>query len=398
MECMKKLADTHMFTTYGRQPILLVKGNGCKVWDDTGKEYIDFLGGIAVCALGHASPIVTKALDEQSRTLVHVSNIFYTKPQIELAQLLTANSFANRVFFCNSGAEANEAAIKLARKYHNTVKKDGPKIIVSMNNSFHGRTICTLSATGQDKVKVGFAPLLDGFRFVDFNNINQLDKATAQGDVGAIILEPIQGEGGVVCAQKDYLKKVRSLCDDRDIILIFDEIQVGLGRTGKLFAYEHFDVTPDIMTLAKALGNGLPIGAMLAKENLAEAFQPGSHATTFGGTPLVTAVAKAVLTSILNDGILENTIKMGQYFREQIKEKLMPSYKCIKEIRGEGLIIGIELSVQGAQIVKKCMEMGLLINCTQDTILRFLPPLIVKKDEINSAVQILAKAFEETQG
>lgn len=396
MECMKKVADTHMFTTYGRLPVLLVKGKGCLVWDDANKEYIDFLGGIAVCALGHASPIVTKALDEQSRTLVHVSNIFYTKPQIELAQLLTANSFADRVFFCNSGAEANEAAIKLARKYHNAVKKDGPKFIVSMNQSFHGRTMATLSATGQEKIKIGFDPLLEGFHFVDFNDINQLDKATAQGNVGAIILEPIQGEGGVICAQNDYLKKVRSLCDDRDIILIFDEVQVGIGRTGKLFAYEHFGVTPDIMTLAKALGNGLPIGAMLAKEKLAEAFQPGSHATTFGGTPLVTAVAKAVLTSILNDGILDNTVEMGQYFREQIKEQLMPSYKCIKGIRGKGLIIGIELSIPGASIVKKCLDMGLLINCTQDTILRFLPPLIVQKEEIDSAIRILAKAFEES--
>ena len=396
MTCMKKVADTHMFTTYGRQPILLVKGKGCLVWDNKNKKYIDFLGGIAVCALGHASPVVTKALDEQSRTLVHVSNIFYTKPQIELAQMLTANSFADRVFFCNSGAEANEAAIKLSRKYHNIVKKDGAKFIVSMNYSFHGRTMGTLSATGQEKIRIGFEPLLEGFRFVDFNDINQLDKATAQGDVGAILIEPIQGEGGVVCAQKDYLKKVRYLSDDRGIILIFDEVQVGMGRTGKLFAYEHFDVTPDIMTLAKALGNGLPIGAMLAKEKLAEAFQPGSHATTFGGTPLVTAVAKAVFTSILNDGILENTVKMGQYFREQIKEKLMPSYKCIKGIRGEGLIIGMELSIPGVPIVKKCMEMGLLINCTQDTVLRFLPPLIVKKDEIDSAIQILAKAFEES--
>ena len=395
MGCMKEIADTHMFTTYGRMPILLIRGKGCLVWDDTGKEYIDFLGGIAVCALGHSSPVVTKALDEQSRTLVHVSNIFYTKPQIELAQLLTANSFADRVFFCNSGAEANEAAIKLARKYHNIVKKDGQKFIVSMNQSFHGRTMGTLSATGQEKIKTGFEPLLEGFRFVDFNDINQLDNITAHGDVGAILLEPIQGEGGVVCAQKDYLEKVRSLCDDRDIILIFDEVQVGMGRTGKLFAYEHFGITPDIMTLAKALGNGLPIGAMLAKEKLAAAFQPGSHATTFGGTPLVTAVAKAVLTSILNDGILENTVEMGQYFRKQIKEQLMPSYKCIKGIRGEGLIIGLELSVPGTPIVKKCMDMGLLLNCTQDTILRFLPPLIVQKNEIDSAIQILAKAFEE---
>jgi len=281
-ETTMQMADKYMFQTYGRFPLCLVKGEGCRVWDEEGKEYLDFVGGIAVCALGHSSPIVARALGEQSGKLVHVSNLYYTRPQTELAKLLVEHSFADRVFFCNSGAEANEAAIKLARRYSKEKFGDKRHVIVSMNNSFHGRTMATLSATGQGKIQVGYDPLLEGFKFAEFNDFDSLE-GTVDESVCAVILEPIQGEGGVVCPDPDYLKKVRGLCKDKDVTLIFDEVQVGMGRTGRFFAHEHYGVTPDIVTMAKALGNGLPIGAMLSTEELSLAFGPGSHATTLEG-------------------------------------------------------------------------------------------------------------------
>ncbi len=307
-------ADRFMFKTYKRFPITLVKGDGCRVWDENGKEYIDFVGGIAVCALGHSSPIVSKALYEQSKELVHVSNLFYTQPQTELAQILVENSFADRVFFCNSGAEANEAAIKLARRYSKEKFGSGRHSIITMHNSFHGRTMATLSATGQEKIRKGFDPLLQGFRYVPFNDLENL-RSAIDGSVCAVMVEPLQGEGGVVLPDPDYLKGVREICREHDILFILDEIQVGMGRTGRLFAYQHFGITPDIMALAKALGNGLPIGAMLAIEELADAFGPGSHATTFGGTPLFTAGALAVVKSLVNDGWTEKAREMGDYFK-----------------------------------------------------------------------------------
>jgi acetylornithine aminotransferase len=387
----KELADKVMFQTYGRFPLTLVKGDGCRVWDEDGKEYLDFVAGIAVCSLGHSSPVVTEALVDQSKILVHVSNLYYTKPQTDLAKLLVENSFADRVFFCNSGAEANEAAIKLARRFWNDKFNSGKNIIVSMENSFHGRTMATLSATGQKKIQAGYDPLLQGFKFVPFNDIDALSGAIDE-KVCAVILEPIQGEGGIVCPKEGYLTKVRDLCNEREVSLIFDEVQVGMGRTGKLFAHEHYGVEPDIMTLAKALGNGLPIGAMLAKEELGQAFGPGSHATTFGGTPLVTSVSLAVLRSILNDGWLENCSKMGTYMKEKL-QGLKEKYKTIKNVRGLGLILGLEIERSGAPFVQKCMEKGFLINCTQENILRFVPPLIVKEKEIDSLVEALDGIF-----
>jgi len=386
-------ADRYMFKTYSRFPITLVRGEGCRVWDEEGKSYLDFIGGIAVCALGHSSPIVTKALEEQSRMLVHVSNLFYTKPQINLARLLVDNSFADRVFFANSGAEANEAAIKLARKYARDNMGEGKHIIICMDNSFHGRTMATLSATGQDKVRKGFDPLLSGFRFVPFNDVDAIARAI-DDETCAVMLEPIQGEGGVVVPGSSYLQEVRNLCDDRGILLIFDEVQVGMGRTGKLFAHEHYGVHPDIMTLAKALGNGLPIGAMLATERLSESFGPGTHASTFGGTPLVTAVATAVVQSMLEDGMLEHCAEMGAYFRERLQD-LVDKYSFVKEVRGLGLIIGLQLEVEGGPLVNACLEKGFLINCTQDKVLRFLPPLIVEQDEIDQMVDCLDSIFGE---
>ncbi len=392
-ETTMSLADKYMFKTYARFPLTLVRGDGCRVWDEDGKEYLDFVGGIAVCALGHSSPIVSKALEHQSKELVHVSNLYYTRPQTELAQLLVENSFADRVFFCNSGAEANEAAIKLARRYAN--EKFGPQrhLIISMEDSFHGRTMATLSATGQEKIKAGYNPLLEGFTFVPFNDLESLDGVLDES-VCAVMLEPIQGEGGVVVPDAGYLKGVKALCQDREALLIFDEVQVGMGRTGKLFAHEHYGITPDIMTLAKALGNGLPIGAMLAIEELSNAFGAGSHATTFGGTPLVTAVSKAVVTSLLEDGWIDHCRVVGDYFKERLEE-LAKKYDFIKEVRGQGLILGVEMMRPGAEVVKAMMEKGFLINCTQEKVLRFIPPLIVEKEEIDLLVETLENVLDQ---
>ncbi len=380
-------ADKYIFQTYGRFPLTLVRGEGCRVWDENGKEYLDFVGGIAVCALGHSSTLITKVLEEQSKALVHVSNLYYTVPQVKLARLLVENSFADRVFFCNSGAEANEAAIKLARRFSNEKFGNERHVIISMEGSFHGRTMATLSATGQDKIKKGYNPLLEGFRFVPFNDLPALERAMDKS-VCAVILEPVQGEGGVICPREGYLQGVRKICNEKDIILIFDEVQVGMGRTGRLFAHEHFGVTPDIMTLAKALGNGLPIGAMLSKEYLSGAFSPGSHASTFGGTPLVTAVAGAVSRSLLYEGWIDNSRNMGEYFKKRLLV-LKDRHAVIKEVRGIGLIIGMELDREGAGIVNACIEKGFLINCTHENVLRFVPPLIVGKNEIDLLVKAL---------
>ena len=386
-ETTKDLADKYLFPTYKRPPFALVKGEGCRVWDESGKEYLDFVGGIAVCALGHSSPIVTKALEEQSRTLVHVSNLYYTRPQAELAKLLVENSFADRVFFCNSGAEANEAAIKIARRYTREKCGPGKHTIICMQGSFHGRTMATLSATGQSKVQIGYDPLLEGFKFVPFNDLAAL-RAAVDDTASAVMLEPIQGEGGIVMPHPDYLKGVKQICREKGALLIFDEIQTGMGRTGRLFAYEHFGVSPDIMSLAKALGNGLPIGAMLSTEALSTAFGPGSHASTFGGTPLVTAVSKAVFTSLLNDGWLEHCRTMGAYFMGRLNE-MKKRHACVKEVRGLGLIIGVELDRPGAPVLEACVQRGFLINCAQDKVLRFGPPLVVAKKEIDQLMDAL---------
>lgn len=386
-ESTREVADRVMFRTYGRVPITLVEGKGCRVWDEGGREYLDFVGGIAVCALGHSSPIVTRALEEQSKKLVHVSNLYYTRPQTELAALLVANSFADRVFFCNSGAEANEAAIKLARKYARENSETDRYTIISMENSFHGRTMATLSATGQAKIQVGYAPLLNGFRFVPFNDLPALEKVL-DPSVAAVMLEPIQGEGGVVCPSPDYLKGVRDLCDRTGASLIFDEVQVGMGRTGMFLAHEHYGVAPDILTLAKALGNGFPIGAMMSTERLASAFGPGSHASTFGGTPLATAVSRAVVTSILKDGWLEHARTMGEYFRGELKA-LAAKRPVIREVRGLGLIVGLELDILAAPVVEACLKEGFLINAPKEKVLRFVPPLVVQKEEIDALIQAL---------
>jgi predicted acetylornithine/succinylornithine family transaminase len=382
--------DQSILQTYSRYPVVLVKGKGANVWDNKGRQYLDFLSGIAVCNLGHCHPSVVKAAQMQLEKLIHVSNFFYTGPQAELSGLLTRHSFADRVFFCNSGAEANEAAFKLARKY--AYKQSGGKRfeIITMQDSFHGRTFATLSATGQEKFHKGFAPLLPGFKYVPFNDIGALKEAVTELTC-AVMLEPIQGEGGVNVPSENYLQEVRELCDREGILLILDEVQVGMGRTGKIFAYEHYGAAPDILTVAKALSGGLPAGAMLATEKVSQGFAPGSHASTFGGNPVVMAAGAAVMKELTEGDVLENCRRMGDYFHERLTWLGNKHPEIIKEIRGLGLIIGMELNIDGKDIVQCCLDQGLIINCTMDRVLRFLPPLIVKKDEIDQCVDVLDK-------
>lgn len=387
-------AEKVIATTYKRFPIVIKKGSGCTLWDTEDRVYTDFVAGIAVCNIGHAHPGVSKALSLQSDTLFHVSNLYYTIPQVELASWLVENSFADRVFFCNSGAEANEAAIKLARKYFKDKGETGRFRIIAMDKSFHGRTMATLSATGQDKIKKGFEPLLEGFDFVPFNEIEAL-RNKIEPSTCAVIIEPIQGEGGVRCPDPEYLKNVRQICDETGTLLIFDEIQTGMGRTGKLFAYEHFGIEPDIMTLAKALANGLPIGAMLAKEHVASAFGHGSHASTFGGTPIVTAASLEVVKVLTEDKIIDRCLKVGEYFKEKLMW-LKSRHESIEDVRGLGLLLGMKLKKKGGSVVMNCMEKGFLINCIQENILRFIPPLTIGKDEIDSLVTCLDEILDDT--
>ncbi|MFW6334619.1 MAG: aspartate aminotransferase family protein [Desulfosalsimonas sp.] len=384
-------AETVIAGTYKRFPLVFEKGRGCTLWDTGGSQYTDFVAGIAVCNLGHASPEISRVLHMQADRLFHVSNLYYTIPQIELAEKLTSLSFADRVFFCNSGAEANEAAIKLARKHFFDRGDHGRWRIVAMDQSFHGRTFATLSATGQQKVREGFEPILEGFDFVPFNDFQSLREAVTEKTC-AVMIEPVQGEGGIRTADPQYLKAVRRLCSENGIKLIFDEIQTGIGRTGKLFAYEHFGVEPDIMTLAKALGNGLPIGAMLAKEDAAAAFTPGSHASTFGGTPVISAAALEVLKIIEKEGVLGHCEKIGEYFRQELLN-LKERHSVIEEVRGIGLMLGMKLAGKGAPVVKACMEKGYLINCTQEDVLRFVPPLLISREEIDGLIKCLDDIF-----
>lgn len=384
---IKETADQVITNTYARYPLAIVRGEGSTLYDDQGRAYTDFIAGIAVCNLGHAHPKLVAAMADQAKTLWHVSNLFYTRPQTELAAWLTAHSFADRVFFANSGAEANEAAIKLARKYFQDQGAPQRHRVISMQQSFHGRTMATLSATGQEKVRKGFDPILEGFDFVPFNDIEDLSCMVGAATC-AVMLEPIQGEGGVVVPDPQYLSQIRKLCDETGCLLIFDEVQTGVGRTGKLFAYEHFDVVPDIMTLAKALGNGMPIGAMLAGEKVAAAFSPGAHASTFGGTPLVTAVSLKVLQTLEEEGIVHRAAQMGDYLMGRLNA-LKDKHTVIEAVRGKGLLVGVQLSVPGASIVTACMEKGFLINCIQDNVLRLAPPLVISREEIDALMQCL---------
>jgi acetylornithine aminotransferase len=388
----QQTADQVIALTYPRYPLTLVKGQGCTVYDDQGNRYTDFIAGIAVCNLGHAHPELAATLAKQAATLWHVSNLFYTVPQTELARRLVAHSFADRVFFANSGAEANEAAIKVARKYFHDQGRTDRYRVVSMEQSFHGRTMATLSATGQEKVRKGFAPYLDGFDFVPFNDIDALRAAVTERTC-AVMLEPIQGEGGLVCPATGYLPAVRKLCDETGTLLIFDEVQTGMGRTGKLFAHEHFGIVPDVMTLAKALGNGLPIGAMLTTEKVAAAFGTGAHGTTFGGTPIISSVALKVVELLTQGNILARAAETGAYFKVALN-RLKERRPAIKEVRGYGLLLGAELDRPGADVVKACMARGFIVNCVQEKVLRFAPPLIVSREEIDRLIVCLEEILK----
>ncbi|HDZ62839.1 MAG TPA: acetylornithine transaminase [Nitrospirae bacterium] len=379
----------YIMNTYNRSPIILRKGRGMKVWDSSGKEYLDFVGGIAVNCLGHCHSKIVIALQKQAQRLLHVSNLYHIEPQIELAKRLVEHSCADKAFFCNSGAEANEAAIKLTRKYAKDHMSDKKFEIITAYGSFHGRTLAALSASGQEKLHKGFEPLVPGFKYVPFNDINAL-KSAISDNTCAVMLEPIQGEAGVIMPDKGFLKNVRELCDEQGLLLILDEVQTGMGRTGKLFAYEHYGIEPDILTLAKGLGGGVAIGAMLAKDKVAASFQPGHHASTFGGNPLACAAAIATMDALLEDGfIMDNCNRMGEYFRQQL-DKLKDDYPShITEIRGSGLLLGMEITTACDPIVNSCADRGVLINCTGGNVLRFTPPLIVNEKDIDHLINIL---------
>src|SRR5574337_84629 len=386
-------AARYLVNTYARFPVTLVKGSGVHVWDAEGKTYLDFAAGIAVDVLGHCHPKVAEAIRAQAETLLHVSNLYYIEPQIRLARALSEHSFGGKVFFCNSGAEANEAAIKLARCYAKTRWSSDRYEIVCMRDSFHGRTIATVTATGQSKYSQGFEPLVPGFKHIPFNELPAAERAI-DSRTCAVLVEPIQGEGGVRIPDNDYLPGLRQLCSERDVLLILDEVQTGTGRTGRLFAYEHSRIEPDIMTLAKGLGGGLPIGAMVAKETVADAFVPGSHASTFGGNPFVTTVAMAVLTEILDARLPDHAAKIGAYFLERLQQ-LAASYAVVKEARGKGLMLALGLTIPARPIVERCLERGLLILGAGDQVLRFVPPLIVGESDVDEAMRILDQALVE---
>ncbi len=381
--------------TYGRFPLALVRGQGTRVWDADGIQYIDFLAGIAVNCLGHCHPAVTEAIQKQAETLLHVSNLYHILPQAKLAKLLTELTFADRVFFGNSGAEANEGAIKLARKYH--ADRDDAKrtTIVSATMSFHGRTLATLTATGQQKVKIGFDPLPEGFELVEYDNIAALE-AVVDDTTAAVLLEPIQGEGGVRVPTDGYLKKVRELCDERGALLIFDEVQTGAGRTGYFLACERDGVAPDVATMAKGLGGGVAIGACLATDTVAASFGPGTHASTFGGNPLCTAAALATVETLVEEGLIERTKTIGSYFADKLGA-LAAKFDVIKEVRGRGLLIGLVLAdgLDPLAVVNKLMERGFLTGTAGVGVLRFAPPLTVEQTEIDALVAALEEILKE---
>jgi acetylornithine aminotransferase len=384
---LRQDAEQFLMNTYARLPISIARGRGSRVYDLEGREYLDFVAGIAVNVLGHGHPDLVLAIQKQVQQLVHTSNLYYTEPQVRLAKALVEHSFAQKVFFCNSGAEANEAAIKLARKYAHDKYGAGRHEILTMRNSFHGRTLATLTATGQEKVKKGFEPLMPGFSYVTFNDLSEVERSISE-KTAAVMLEPIQAEGGVHVAERAYMQGLREICRERDVLLILDEVQTGIGRTGTLFCYEQFGIQPDIMTLAKGLGGGVPIGACLATDPVAKAFTPGSHASTFGGNPLACAAALAVLRVLLEGKVLEHARRMGDYLAKGLaacKERI----RVVKEVRGLGLLQGLELDTDGKAVVTDCLARGLLINCVGDRVLRFVPPLIITQGEIDRLLHVL---------
>ncbi len=387
------LTGKYVANTYARYPIALVRGEGCRVWDADGKAYLDFVAGIAVCALGHSHPRLVKAITAQAQRLLHVSNLYHIEPQARFAELLCRHSFAGRAFFCNSGAEANEAALKLARKYAKERFSSDRTEVITMRGSFHGRTLATMTATAQEKYHKGFEPLVPGFRYVPFNDLRAVELAV-DARTAAILVEPIQGEGGVQVAADGYLSGLRKLCDERGLLLILDEVQTGLGRTGTLFAYQQAGVQPDILTLAKALAGGIPMGAMLAREEVMAAFSPGSHAATFGGNPFASAVALETLTTILEEDLPGRAARLGARILGGLRT-LQARLPVIKVLRGRGLLIGIEVAADTKAIVAKCMERGLLILTAGENVLRLVPPLILSEAEADEGLAILEGVLAE---
>lgn len=395
--------NSHVMNTYARFPIALERGEGCRVWDTNGKEYLDFVAGIATCTLGHAHPVLIEAVTKQIKTLHHVSNLYYVPVQGELAKWLIDHSCADKAFFCNSGAEANEGAIKLARKYaHEKLNIEDP-VIITAHASFHGRTLATITATGQPKYQKGFSPLVPGFVYVPYNDIDALEATISEVDkdgrrVAAIMLEALQGEGGVRPGDIKYFQRVRQICDEKGILLILDEVQVGMGRSGKLWGYENLGIEPDIFTSAKGLGGGIPIGAMMCK-GFCDVFEPGSHASTFGGNPFVCAVSLAVCQTLERENILENVLKRGEQLRTKLTEIAQKYPDLIAEVRGWGLINGLELKedveLTSPQVVKVAMEAGLLLVPAGPKVLRFVPPLIVTEAEVNLALQAVENALQQ---
>ncbi|MCW5212182.1 aspartate aminotransferase family protein [Desulfobulbus sp. TB] len=390
----KKKGDTVFAGTYSRFPAAMVRGKGCRLWDADDREYLDFLAGIAVCSLGHCHPAVTEAVCSQAKKLMHVSNLFYTEPQTQLAELLIAHSFADRVFMANSGAEANEAAIKLARIHSGKGRYE----IISLSGSFHGRTLATVAATGQPKFHQGFEPMPVGFVHADFGDPDELEKVI-NPTTCAILCEPLQGESGVRPLEPEYLQQIRSLCDKHNLLLIFDEVQTGMGRTGTLFAYEQLGVTPDIMTLAKALGNGLPIGAMLTRSDIASSFTMGTHASTFGGNPVAAAAAVAVMETMLAEGFFASIQEKSSYFIKQLEGVAAQFSHLCSGVRGSGMLLALVLTERGikhgAEIVQKLFERGCLINFAGMRVLRFIPPLTVTQEDIDQLIDELSAVLQE---
>lgn len=385
-------AEKYHAKLYKRYPLTLKKGKGVKVWDDEGNIYIDALAGIAVNSLGHNHPRITKTVQKQAEKLMHVSNFYYNEPQSNLAEVLAKVSGLDRVFFCNSGAEAIEGSIKMARKYASQKGKTGP--IISMENCFHGRTLGAI-AMGKEKYQNGFAPMPAGFTRVAFNDVEALKERTDENTV-AIIMETIQGEGGIIPVNKEYLQTARDLCDEYDMPLILDEIQCGIARTGKMFAYQHYGIKPDILTLAKALGSGFPIGAVAAKEKFMSAFEYGDHGTTYGGNPLACAVSLETIRTILDDEIEEMAQRRGDYVMSRLKD-IAVNWNAIKDIRGKGLMIGVELSFPGADVVTEMMKRGVLSNCASNNVMRLVPPLIISKEEIDQVIDVMVESIKEVE-
>ncbi len=384
----------YLMRTYKRKPVMFVRGEGAYLWDSAGKRYIDFVSGLGAAVAGHAHPDVAKAIGEQASMLLQVSNLYYTEPQLSLARVLVEQTFADRVFFCNSGAEANEGALKLARKYYRTVRNEERPDVICALGSFHGRTLATLKATGQPERWAPFEPLPQGFTHVPFNDLEALESAVAER-TGALLLEPIQGEVGVQPATPEYLLGARRLCDRKGILLILDEVQTGMGRTGALFAHQHYGITPDIMSTAKGLANGLPIGAILATEQVAAAFGPGDHGTTFGGGAVPCAAAIATLNALMEGGLINNAASAGECFRKRLRELQSRSH-LITEVRGMGLMLAIQLAEPVAEkVALGCLKRGFVVNDIGLHILRFLPPLLITQEQIDALVEALKEQLEE---